>query len=497
MTTRGTVDDTDDPGKADGPQGNKTFTDRVEDGSMDRRALLSAVGCSLVGLAGCIDDADTTPSANGSASDGSANESAGASDDETTTITDLELRKPEHVVSTYEPATGRGIDPDDVVPEDEIPTALRDPLAEARAGTFETDSVSESLLAAVDAFRHHRRGELKPYVVLDGTRFAFDPTVPTFTAELADGEPDDYDETRTFTEQDRLDLEPGPVKDFVHALTASGTHVPRDEYRRCVLPEAVDEFLDEYDYLTDQLGVARIETATENEDPPYTITVRELTAETMWGRPVVDASALDDDLVAFFERALASPHRKPALTTPDRSQYFTDDVPDAYGDFAAEYERPPYVRIDGTVRHVIVGTPRYDRIPVSVTTTGVDDADAAFTLTVSPAPENVDGDVEGPYTFTSRGALPSALWVFHDGERRSLEVVDTEGVEGPNPTRSDSEVLETANAGEEIAATYAVPADLPDGTYVSRGLFRISWNVPGQTPGEHGTYPFELAVTVE
>lgn len=465
---------------------------------MDRRALLSAVGCSFVGLSGCTgsDDTDTTPSTNETPAGDTNDETQAETDDETAAAIDVERQRPEYVVHTYEPAKGRGIDPDDIVPEDEIPTALRDPLAEARDGTFETDSASDALLAAIDEFREFGRGKLKPYVLLDGTRYAFDPTVPTFVAELTDEDLDDYDEDRLLGEEERLDLDSEPVAEFVKALTASGTHIPRDEYHRCVVPEAVSEFLDDYDYLADHQGVSRIVTTVENEDPPYTITIRRLTEETMWGRPVVDESELDDELVAFFERALASPHRKPALTTPDRSQYFTDDAPDAYGDLAEKYDTPPYYRLDGTVYAIAVGEPRYDRIPVSVTITEPDDADREFTLTVSPAPERVDADVEGSFTFTSRGALPSALWVFHDGERWPLEIVETDGVDGPAPSRPDSEVLETVDMGDEISATYAVPADLPEGTYVSRGVFSVSWNVPDQTPGERGTYPFELRIAV-
>jgi hypothetical protein len=217
----------------------------------------------------------------------------------------------------------------------------------------------------------------------------------------------------------------------------------------------------------------------------------------MWDRQVVDESALDAELVTFFERALASEHRAPALPGDHRSQLYADDVPDAYEAFAAERDGPVYYRIDGTVYDISVGEPRYDPLPVSVSVAPIEDAPREFTLTVAPEPENADGDVEGPYTFTSRGALPAALWTFHEGERRSLEIVETEGVEGPQPSRSDGEALESLHTNEEMAATYRVPSELPAGTYASRGLFGVSWGVPDQTPGEHGAYPFELAIAVE
>ncbi|WP_138007245.1 hypothetical protein [Halalkalirubrum salinum] len=466
---------------------------------MDRRALLSVIGGSFVALAGCAaDETDTDPTTNGTGTgNGTETDKQSGTDDETTAMTDIELQPVSYVVNAYEPSRGRGIDPDDVVPEDEIPSALRDPLSEARNGTFETDDPSDALLAAVDEFREYDRGELKPYVELDETRYVFDPTLPTFVAELLDEYAEEYDEDRVLREaRQREDYRSAAVKAFVDALTASGTHIPRAEYRRCVLPESVDAFLDEYDYLEDQFGVSQIRTTVENENPPYTITARELTEADMWGQPVVDESELADEIVAFFERALSSPHRRPALPSPDRRQYFTDDVPDAYNDLAAEYDTPPYYRLDDTVYAIAVGEPLYDRLPVNVSVTADGGAELEFTLTVSPAPEKADGDVEGPYTFTSRGALPSALWVRHEGERRSLEIVDTT-IEDAESSRSDSEVLETADAGDDLASTYAVPAALPAGTYVSRGLFGLSWGVPDQTPEEHGMYPFELELTIE
>ena len=452
---------------------------------MDRRALLSTIGGSVAVIPGCVeDDADADPPTN-------------ETDDATTGILDVDLRTVQYVVTTYEPSPSRGIDPDDVVPGPEIPTALREPLAAARDGGFETDDPSDALLAAVDEFRAFDRGDLKPYFEVDGTRYAFAPTLPTVVAELADEETEEYDEDRVLRDaRGRDDLDSEAVASFVHALTASGTHVPRDEYRRCLLPEAVVAFLDEYDHLEDQRGVSRIHTALENENPPYAISARELTGEAMWDRPVVDESRLDDDLVAFFERALASSHRDPALTTPDRNQYFIDDVPDSYEDIAAEYGDPPYYRIDGTVYDVIVGESRYDRLPVSVSAVASDDVDRELSLTVAPSPESVDDDVTGPYTITSRGGLPSALWVFDGDERRSLDIVDTDGIEGSDPRRPSSEVLASLDADEWISATYAVPAGLSEGTYVSRGLFRVSWNVSNRTPGDQGTYPFELETTI-
>ncbi|CDK39800.1 hypothetical protein [Halorubrum sp. AJ67] len=465
---------------------------------MDRRALLSAAGASLVPLSGCVgDDLGVAPSTNGT-DGGPTGTDGGQSGDGSTASLDVELRTVPHVVTAYEPSPSRGVDPEHVVPEAEVPAALRDPLDAALDGGFETDDPDNALLSAVDEFRVYDRGELKPYVELDGTRYVFEHAMPTFTAELADEEADEYDEDRVFREsRERDDIDSAAVETFVDALTAYGPNVARGEYRRCDRPEAVAEFLDEYDYLEDGRGLSRIETAVENAEPPHAITARELTEGDMWDRPVVDESELDGTVVTFFERALASDHRKPALPGDDRSQLFAAEVPDAYGDLAAGYDEPPYYRIDGTVYDVRVGESMYDRVPVSVSVAASEDAAREFTLSVAPAPERADGEAEGPYTFTSRGALPSALWVFDDGKRRSLDIAETEGIEGPRPRRSDGEALESLTASDEMVATYAVPESLPADTYVSRGTFRVSWGVPGQTPDEYGAYPFELAIAVE
>ncbi|MEZ3164627.1 hypothetical protein ABNG03_12600 [Halorubrum sp. RMP-47] len=450
---------------------------------MERRALLAAFAGSAVALSGCVDEAVTGPA---------TNETGDA-----TASLDVELERVPHVVTAYEPSRSRGIDPEHIVPEPEIPDALREPLAAARDGGFETTDPSDALLTAVDEFRAYDSGTLKPYVEIDGTRYAFDHSLPTFTAELVEEAAEGYDPDRVFTEaRQRDDIGSEAVETFVDALTAYGTNVARQTYRRCRRPESVAAFLGEYDYLEDQFGVSRIRTAVEHPDPPHSITARELGAADMWDRPVVDESELDAELITFFQRALASEHRAPALPGPDRSQLFADEVPAAYADLAAAYDEPPYYRIDGTVYDIAVGESRYDRLPVSVSVAPSEDAAREFSLTVAVAPENAAADVTGPYTFRSRGALPTALWVFDEGERRPLEIVDTRGVEGTQPNRSDGEALESLDADDELTATYAVPSDLPAGTYASRGLFFVSWNVPGQTPSESGVYPFEVTITV-
>lgn len=491
---------------------------------MRRRALLTTVGCTVVGVAGCTGGTDRTdtprdesptetdrPTATGGPTTTDADGTETPGEPETTDTPtadgpdgpiDVEFRQVEYVASAFPVSASRGIDPDHVVPEDEIPTALRDALLVAREdGRFETDSVSEDVLAAIDEFRGSHSGTLYPYVELDGSNYEFDHTTPTFVAELADEDLDEYDEDRLLPADERWDVEPEEVEAFVRTLTASGTHVPRAEYRRSILPDAVAEFIERYDYLEDHQGVSRIRTTVRHEDPPHAIEVTALTEADMWGRPVVDESELEDQLVAFFERVLESEHRAPTLPSTDRSLYYADDVPDSYSDLVED--DAPYVRLDDTVYAFGAGQPVYDGVPVDLSIEEGDDR-REFTVTVSPAPENADSAVQDNFTFTGPGALPTVLWVTHDDQRHLLDSPAYERAKWrPRDTSPDgdplpiNQVLETASPRDEIAATYAVPEALPAETYVSRGLFNISWSVPDQTEGRYAAYPFELLITVD
>lgn len=495
---------------------------------MRRRALLALAGSSLAGLAGCTtgNGDPTDPSDSGRTA--TATERRTATETPTPLTTeeieppdpgtetpehetdppgdtdttdegpdgpiDVDLQTVEYVAGAYEVSEGRGIDPDDVVPESEIPPALREALfAATDDGRAEFEDASDEMLAAIDELHAHDEG----YVELEGTRYEFEHTFPTVVLELADEDLEEYDEDRLLTEDESHDLDSEAVDAFVTTLTAQGTHIPRAEYRRCIVPPAVESFLESYDYLEDHRGVSRIERSVRHGSSPHAIEVRELTDEDMWGREVVDAASLDDDVVAFIERVLESDHRAPAQASVDRTQYFTDDVPESFLDVFGHRDFP-YVRLDGTVYSVGAGRPRYEGVPVEVTVEEHDD-DRKFALTVSPAPDRADTEVEDSFTFTARGAFPSVLWVTHDGERHLLESPDYEKSKwrrADGERRPSNQVLETADPADEFAATYTVPAELPAGTYVSRGVFRISWSVPGQTEGEHASYPFELRITV-
>lgn len=433
---------------------------------MDRLCRRSVLASGLALLAGCASDERREPF--DPPDDPVPPEADGV---------DVALVPRSYVVATA-PATPR-LGPGDVVPEAEVPPVLRDALSEAAAGGFETDAASPELRAAIDGFRR-ADGTLEPYVRLDGTAHVFDPSVPTLVAELGDPV-EEYDPGSVAR---REDAETAAVERFLRTLTVSGTHLPRQAYRASRVPPSVEAFLDRYEYVADARGVSPIETETVDADPPHTITVRELADEDRWGRPVVDASDLDGDRRRFVTDAIESDHRAPATPSPERSIYLTDDVPggDAGTAWTDGDADDPYVRLDGTVYRVRVREVDHEAAPVTVSAESApstSDGRPRITLTVERTAD------AGAVEVDLADGAPTPLWIEHDGTHHRLEPTET----GVRPRATETVVV------DELATTYAIPAAVPAGTYVSRGIVRA--RVTG--PDRRGTarYPFVLALSLE
>lgn len=470
---------------------------------MRRRSVLGTVVGGFVGIAGC--SGDTSGPTEEPAGGGTASATDDGPDRGQVAV-DFE-QVAYHVVASPARRTG-DFDEDEVVPEDDVAPELRDALLEARDGGYETDSVSDALLAGIDEFRNYNNIQIDPYVRLEGTTYVFDPTVPTFTAELADETLEAYDDDRTATFDD--DFESEAVERFVHALSVTGTETARAEYRVCVRPDSVEEFLQDYDYVEDPEGVSRIETTWENEDPPYTIDVREVTDADVYGRPVLDATTQEATLADFLQTATDSGHLS-HLSPADTAVYLTDEVPASYFEDVRPDEESadvPYVRVDGTVYRFRVIDVDHDHVPVDVAVEAApsDDVGPGFTLAI-------EGTSGGPETAVADGttievqdvgAVPSPLWL-DDGTDRYL--LDSDGYDRGRiqslveETQRRFEADDRASAdlavGETLSSTYTVPSAVPAGEYVSRVLFGVRWRDPRtDVRDDVAAYPFRLAVTV-
>lgn len=464
---------------------------------MDRRRFLSlSTGC-LPALAGC-QARDAAPGATGSPT-------PDATPDDPARPIAVGLETSRYLVlSDEQTPEERAIDPGDVVPGADLPDVLRTALEAARDGGYEADEVSPDLLSAIDGFRHNGVGyRFEPYVSLDGTPYAFDPTVPVFVARLA-FDVDDPNQARTI-EYDDLDRFDESVADLVGTIGAFGTESPRDEYRVSVVPDPVERFLERYDYVRDPEDVGRIVAERVDPGPPYSIEIRALTTEDLWGRPVLDGDALPADLREFLATAAASDRRAPAHP-PLRHEHRTDAVPSAYFDrLRAEDGRDPYVELDGTKYAFRVLAVDRAAVPVELSVApGSPDGQRSFSVTVEPSSSGARPAFEGPVELSAAGALPSVLWVQTASGRHLLPsdayaTVSWEPAEPPATVdrRVRNVARRSVAPGDALSATYRVPDAMPAGTYRAWGRFDASWTESGAgRPSPRVPYPFQVALTV-
>ena len=474
---------------------------------MRRRALLTAAGLTFTGLAGCPDSGDPTmPAPTDTAeptSTSTDNESPTETEEEESPL-DVELQPVEYVVTADR--WSRGGWADDYATLNDVPDALRGPLEEALDGKFETDSVSEDLLAAIDTFRQAHYGTLKPYIEFENDVYGFNPTVPTFVAALEGETFEEYDESRVFDAEDQ-EPEDETVEAFVDRLAGLGQERPPKVYRQSLVPDSVEAFVEEYDYVQDVRGVFRLEMEFRDPGAPYTIEARQLSRGEMCGPHIIEESDIENELSAFLETAVQSDHRRMAFRVRDRRQYFTDTLPDSIEDITQGFGEP-LVRVDGSVYRVDFEESSHGEVPVSATVEEETGTPPRFTLTVTPDRETVDADVEGPIRISGDGGLPSVLWVTPEGDRYlldspayekdgwrkyGLDEAEWRPVNYVGAHLGDGE--ESDNVVPEVSATYTVPEELPEGTYVARGRFGVGWETPGDSR-HGGIYLFELRISM-
>ena len=458
-------------------------------------ALAATAGCA--GIPGETDD-ESTDEQSGDGTpvtddQGSADETGADGGSETDAQFEVELEIPEHVVVLEEPRA-RGVSMDDVIPEDDIPDPLHDALLDAQDGGFETDDPPEELLAAIDELRTYGYShQFNPYVRLDGREYVMEVGMPEFVAR---GEPtEDHDTARTvsFEEMDE-DLE-----DFRGPLTSETSHDPYDEYRASVVPAAVEDFLETYDYIQDPQNVLKIETEWIDPGPPYSISVRELTEDDRWRRPVTDLGSVSDDVAAVLSDAVSDGVRSKENPL-DVISYRTDDVP--LGNSVLDGET--LFRESGTVYEVVtIASPTPDQTPIDVEVEADHEGDTPqFTLTAEATelPDGVDS-----VTLNSAGAVPTLLWVERNDSVELLDSDINERIEWETDDDGENrwvdnhdEVLLSPDEGSRssVSATYRLPDDATE-TIEALGGIGATWPSEGPTQERvSGGFPLTVVITL-
>lgn len=471
---------------------------------MRRRSLLVTAG-SLLTVSGCLGSDDphatrTERSPERATDTTTSTDNAATADGTSADDVTLEVTTQRYVVEAPRVQRGAGpVSPDDVVAESDLPAVLRDALVEARSGQFETDSVSEDLLEAIDVFRSVGRVyTFDPYVSLDDTPYEFDPSVPVFTAHLVP-DVDDHDPDRTvhYESVEGNDA----LEDFVGTLTVSTAHDDHSTYRMSVPPESVLEFVEPYDYIEDSAGVGRIETEWVDPGPPYTIDVRELTEVDFYGDPVADGESLPADQREYLESIVAS-ERLAHLLPPGRHQYRSDDPPPTnLRSFSLDGERStPYVRLEDTIYQFFPDEFRPETVPVTLATEPATSGDGPprFTLTAT-----VDEGIDDELKISARGGLPAVLGAETESGHvvvRGLEHDPyhwSEREEPPTGRYITNEERARLSPGGSVSATYELPASLSAGTHALWGQFEVFARSAGLDGSSRlWTYPFEVRVTV-
>lgn len=492
-----------------------------------RRTLLLLAGSTLAGLAGCAGNSDSDPS--GGTPDGTPT----ATPDETPTPDENADGESEDSDSTAG-GVSAGVDlstasylvgaaPTDEVlfqregntprPLSEFPEAFADAVRKARNGGFETDEPSEELLAALDEITvprtAHRWSE--PVVRVEGTAYVVEPQLPVLEVRLGEEILEEADPDRTVSVEDEFEHE--AVESLVEAIAWNGTPMTaRNPYKRSLVPDEAEAFLDSYDYVEDHRGISPIVVERHSWEPPYTIELREFTEQDRWGREIVDLGTLDDDLrellVSTVEarRGIVSP---PYLTEEVPSSYFETLQPDS------EDAERPLVRIGETVYSVRVADGDHEAMPVTVSTepaSPTEDGLARFRLTVAVTDDKPGVEVvrSEPVELHGTVGLPGALWIPHGGEYHLLDSDRYEmAVRSEDGSRSwslavedlengDGAVTEELSVGDELTATYTVPGTIPTGSYTLPASFAALWQ---EDPEDHsrtsGVYPFEIELALE
>lgn len=487
---------------------------------MHRRRFCRVAGAAAITLGGCV---------------GSANDMATVS---------VEFRPKRYLAGALRPeaANQREVEPGDVRDLSDLPEPLRAAVAAAVDDEFERQTVSPDLLEAIDQLRGRSMTDRveRPYVRVDGRVYVFEPKVPEMLVEPGPAATP-ANESAVFDARDfheRADEFDPAVEALVSALKYNGPNAPRVPHSRSDVPDAVEKFLERYDYVEDTEGVFRIAVTWRHTEPPYRIEVREFTDEDRYDRRIVDAADLSPEVRSFCESVVAAIDRQPS------PPFLPESIPDEFFEMlqpTGSIRTDPFVRLDGTVYYVGVTRAEYEQVPVDVAIephkTPTDDR-PGFTVRLSVTDGGAATDVVAgePVELFGHAVVPGVLWVAHDGEylllnsedyavdvervsaletvavaRMALEVGDrdVELYAAETETQSTSwsldldvdrireaTVTEAVPVGEEHSATYTIPDVVPAGTYTLPGFFGARW--PADPPPlASAVYPFEIELELD
>ncbi|PSP42472.1 hypothetical protein BRC66_01240 [Halobacteriales archaeon QH_2_66_30] len=254
-----------------------------------RRTVLALAGSTLAGLAGCATDSgsdsangtpDTTPTGTPNATptetpDGSSGENTGDQSDRSEEANSGMTAQVALSTASYlagaVPVEEFEYQRQENTPQpiSEFPEAFADAVREARDGGFQTDDPSEELLAALDEITKPRTRIRwsEPVVELDGNAYVVEPHLPVLELRLGEELLEEYDESRTVSSEGEFEHE--EVESLVRRIGWDGQpNTARGSYKRSLVPDEVEAFLDEYDYVEDERGVSRIVTTRRRSTTP-------------------------------------------------------------------------------------------------------------------------------------------------------------------------------------------------------------------------------------
>lgn len=383
----------------------------------------------------------------------------------------------------------------------ELPTtAAREAVLGAiRTGRYETDDPTRAVLDGVEGV---------DVVAHEGSFYDVSHTFTEHVLELGESVDPSTVPASTVVSLDDERVEGDRVEDALSTVAQYGVETARSEYRTLVFTDALASFVDQYDYVRDSRGVARLRYRVVRRFPPYAITAEPATDREMYGEEVVAGDRLSDRSRALVRETLAS--RRPTVFEPDpgddgRGLLLRDTVP---VDMVRWLARSALLRLDGDVVQFSVYHAHWKRSPfdlsVALDAAGVG-PDGPATLTL--AATNVH---DRTASLRMPGLPPfGILWAVPEGEGDPVQLWSPRYEESEHVAVEDGVAVPDSYAeevrfspGETVERTYQFgrdPGAVAPGTYTVWSSLYAKWATePGQETYDWTTrsYPYGVTLTV-